>query len=50
VARPSAFNRHHRPLIGTESPPQPPHSDADIILKTHLALVRGTTRKHAQLR
>jgi hypothetical protein len=37
-------------LTGTESPSQSPHPDADIILKTHLALVRGITRKHAQLR
>jgi hypothetical protein len=34
----------HRIALTTQPP------DADIILKTHLALVRGITRKHAQLR
>jgi hypothetical protein len=50
VARPSTFNRYPWSFTGTESPSQPGPPDVDIILKTHLALVRGTTRKHAQLR
>jgi hypothetical protein len=37
-------------FIRTESSSQPPHPDADIILKTHLTPVRGITRKYAQLR
>jgi hypothetical protein len=37
-------------LIRTESLSQPPHPDADIILRTHLAPVRAITRKHAELR
>jgi hypothetical protein len=38
------------PIAGDESSSQPPHPDADIIAKIHLALLRGITRKHAQLR
>jgi hypothetical protein len=49
-AKPSPSDRHCRSLIASESPSQPPHPDADIILETYLALVRAITRKYAQLR
>jgi hypothetical protein len=44
---PLPFRRQH---VSGESPRRQLRPVANIILKTHLALVRAITRKHAQLR